>query len=547
MSDTLTSNGPNGPKPAAYTPPEPLTGLALVLGTLCLSLATFMNVLDSSIANVSIPGISGDLGVSPSQGTWVITSFGVANAISVPLTGWLTQRFGAVSLFTWSIVLFVLASILCGLAPSIEWLVAFRVLQGLVAGPMIPLSQTLLMSSYPKSRAGTALALWGMTTLVAPVVGPLLGGWITDNISWPWIFYINAPVGVVAAMLTWVIYKKRETPIRKLPIVSVGLALLVVWVGSLQLMLDKGKELDWFASNTIVILAVVAAISFAVFLVWEFTDAHPVVDLRLFLGKNFFFGCLSLSLAYGIFFGNNVILPLWLQQWMGYTATSAGIALAPVGALAILLTPIVGKKLNVWDPRLMATGAFMTFAVVLWMRASFTTQTDLGFILIPTILQGAALAFFFIPLTTVSLAGLGPERIPAAAGLSNFVRITAGAMGTSIATTVWDQRASLHHAHFTEPLVQDQGAFGAFVAAMNQAGLSTEQAWIQVNRMIDQQAFTRAADDIFYASGWFFVILIAIIWIPDRPAKFKHSGPSSKSGPNASVNPGSSAAASAAH
>ena len=535
------------PKPQAsheaYLPPEPLKGLELVLGTLCLSLATFMNVLDSSIANVSIPGISGDLGVSPSQGTWVITSFGVANAISVPLTGWLTQRFGAVKLFTLSIVLFVIASILCGLAPSLEWLVVFRVLQGLVAGPMIPLSQTLLLSSYPKSRAGTALALWGMTTLVAPVVGPLLGGWITDNISWPWIFYINAPVGVVAALLTWVVYNKRETPIRKLPIDTVGLALLVLWVGSLQLMLDKGKELDWFASNTIVILAVVAAVSFAVFLVWEFTDEHPVVDLRLFLGKNFFFGCLSLSLAYGIFFGNNVILPLWLQQWMGYTATSAGIALAPVGALAILLTPVVGKKLNVWDPRLMATGAFMVFAMVLWIRASFTTETDLAFILIPTILQGAALAFFFIPLTTVSLAGLGPERIPAAAGLSNFVRITAGAMGTSIATTVWDQRASLHHAHFTEPLVQGQGAFGAFVDAMTQAGLSSEQAWLQVNRMIDQQAFTRAADDIFYASAWGFILLIAIIWIPDRPAKYK---PTVRAD-NANSNSSDSAAAGAAH
>ncbi len=542
MSETLTPPKPQASH-EAYSPPEPLKGLELVLGTLCLSLATFMNVLDSSIANVSIPGISGDLGVSPSQGTWVITSFGVANAISVPLTGWLTQRFGAVKLFTLSIVLFVIASILCGLAPSLEWLVVFRVLQGLVAGPMIPLSQTLLLSSYPKSRAGTALALWGMTTLVAPVVGPLLGGWITDNISWPWIFYINAPVGVVAALLTWVVYNKRETPIRKLPIDTVGLALLVLWVGSLQLMLDKGKELDWFASNTIVILAVVAAVSFAVFLVWEFTDEHPVVDLRLFLGKNFFFGCLSLSLAYGIFFGNNVILPLWLQQWMGYTATSAGIALAPVGALAILLTPVVGKKLNVWDPRLMATGAFMVFAVVLWIRASFTTETDLAFILIPTILQGAALAFFFIPLTTVSLAGLGPERIPAAAGLSNFVRITAGAMGTSIATTVWDQRASLHHAHFTEPLVQGQGAFGAFVDAMTQAGLSSEQAWLQVNRMIDQQAFTRAADDIFYASAWGFILLIAIIWIPDRPAKYK---PTVRAD-NANSNSSDSAAAGAAH
>ncbi len=229
---------------------------------------------------------------------------------------------------------------------------------------------------------------------------------------------------------------------------------------------------------------------------------------------------------------------------MGYTATSAGVALAPVGALAILLTPVVGKKLNTWDPRLMATGAFLVFAIVLWIRASFTTETDLAFILIPTILQGAALAFFFIPLTTVALAGLGPERIPAAAGLSNFVRITAGAMGTSIATTVWDQRASLHHAHFTEPLVQGQGAFGAFIESMRQAGLSTEQAWIQINRMIDQQAFTRAADDIFYASAWFFILLIAIIWIPDRPARYK---PAPQRDQESQSGSSESAAASAAH
>jgi len=227
----------------AHTPATlpPLHGTALLLGTLSLSLATFMNVLDSSIANVSIPAIAGDLGVSPGQGTWVITSFGIANAIAVPLTGWLTQRFGAVRLFTLSVLLFVLASWLCGLAHSLEMLVFFRVLQGLVAGPMIPLSQTLLLSSYPRAKAGTALALWGMTTLVAPVAGPLMGGWITDSMSWPWIFYINIPVGLFAAALTWSTYRHRETPVRKLPIDTIGLSLLVIWVGALQLMLDKGK------------------------------------------------------------------------------------------------------------------------------------------------------------------------------------------------------------------------------------------------------------------------------------------------------------------
>ncbi|MBI3100625.1 MAG: DHA2 family efflux MFS transporter permease subunit [Burkholderiales bacterium] len=501
--------------PAAHAP---LHGTALLLGTLSLSLATFMNVLDSSIANVSIPSIAGDLGVSPTQGTWVITSFGVANAISVPLTGWLTQRFGAVRLFTMSVLLFVLTSWLCGFASSLEMLVFFRVLQGLVAGPMIPLSQTLLLASYPRALAGTALALWGVTTLVAPVVGPLLGGWITDNISWPWIFYINVPVGLLAGLLTWGIYRHRETPVRKLPIDTVGLSLLVLWVGALQLMLDKGKELDWFASAEITILAAVAVVAFAVFLVWELTDKHPVVDLRLFARRNFAFGAMALSVAYALFFGNVVLLPLWLQQWMGYTATSAGMALAPVGVFAILLTPLVGRKVGQWDPRRMATGAFVVFSLVLWLRSHFTVQTDFIHILIPTLIQGAAMAFFFIPLTTITLAGLPPERIPSAAGLSNFTRITAGAMGTSISTTLWDSRAAMHHAHLTEGLVQGQGAFAAALDQLTTSGLSQAQALAQINRMIDQQAYTRAADDIFLGSAAIFLLLIGMIWFTQRPA-----------------------------
>ncbi len=495
----------------------------LLLGTLSLSLATFMNVLDSSIANVSIPAIAGDLGVSPNQGTWVITSFGVANAIAVPLTGWLTMRFGAVRLITASILLFVLTSWLCGFAPSLEMLVVFRVMQGLVAGPMIPLSQTLLLSSYPSAKAGTALALWGVTTLVAPVVGPLLGGWITDNVSWPWIFYINVPVGLLSAGMTWAIYRKRETPIRKLPIDTVGLTLLVLWVGALQLMLDKGKELDWFASDQIVILGLVALVSFIVFVVWELTDKHPVVDVRLFKGRNFAFGALALSVAYGLFFGNVVLMPLWLQQWMGYTATSAGMALAPVGLFAILLTPLVGKKVGQWDPRRMATAAFVVFALVLWLRSQFTTQTDFQHILWPTLLQGAAMAFFFIPLTTLTLSGQPMDRIPAAAGLSNFVRIMAGAMGTSIITTIWDSRAALHHAHLSESLTPTNPVFVSTLDGLMASGLTADQALLQVNRLIDQQAYTRAADDVFLASSIMFLLLIGLIWLTRRPASHKPS------------------------
>ena len=289
----------------------------------------------------------------------------MANAIAVPLTGWLTQRFGAVRLFVASVLLFVLSSWLCGLATSLEMLVGARVLQGLVAGPMMPLSQTLLMASYPRAQAGKALAFWGVTTLVAPVTGPLLGGWITDKFSWPWIFYINLPVGIAVAFLTWKLYHRRDTPIRKLPIDRIGLALLVLWVGSLQLMLDKGKELDWFASPLIIGLAVAAAVGLAVFVVWELTDKHPVVDLRLFGRRNFGFGVLATSIGYGLYFGNVVLLPLWLQQWMGHIATHAGMALAPVGLLVIMLTPLVSKKVAVWDPRWMASVAFFFLASAL--------------------------------------------------------------------------------------------------------------------------------------------------------------------------------------
>jgi MFS transporter, DHA2 family, multidrug resistance protein len=261
----------------------------------------------------------------------------------------------------------------------------------------------------------------------------------------------------------------------------------------------------------------VAAVAFAVFVVWELTEEHPVVDLRLFMRPNFAFGCLSLSVAYGLFFGNVVLMPLWLQQWMGYTATNAGMALAPVGVFAILLTPLVGKKVGVWDPRRMATGAFLVFALVLWMRSRFTVQTDFPHILVPTLIQGAAMAFFFIPLTTITLAGLTPDRIPAAAGLSNFVRITAGAMGTSIATTLWESRAAMHHAHLTEPLTAQAPILAQTMSGLESAGLSTGQALGMVNRLIDQQAYTRAADDIFLASAFIFVALIGLIWLTKRP------------------------------
>src|SRR4051794_4097028 len=263
----------------APTMPAPMTGALLAITSIALALGTFMQVLDTTIANVSLPTIAGNLGVSTSQGTWVITSFAVANGISVPLTGWLMQRYGVVRTFVTSVALFTLASFLCGISWSFGSLLAFRVMQGAVSGPMIPGSQTLLMSIFPASKRGTGLAIWSMTTLIAPIVGPLLGGYISDEYSWPWIFLINLPIGVFSALICWRALHKSETPMRRVRVDGIGLGLLVVWVGALQIMLDKGKDADWFNSSAIVALAIVAAIGLCAFLIWELTEEHPIVDL----------------------------------------------------------------------------------------------------------------------------------------------------------------------------------------------------------------------------------------------------------------------------
>lgn len=498
----------------------PLEGSQRVFGTIALSLAVFMNVLDSSIANVSIPAISGDMGVAPHQGTWVITSFAVANAISVPLTGWLTMRFGQVKLFVGAILLFVLASFLCGIAPSLEMLIAARILQGAVAGPMIPLSQALLLSSYPPAKSGMALAFWGMTTLVAPIMGPLLGGWISDNYTWPWIFYINIPIGLFAAWASWRLYHKRESVVRKLPIDKIGLALLVLWVGCLQLMLDKGKELDWFNSGEIILLTVLAVVSFIYFVIWERGEAHPVVDLALFKGRNFSFGVIAISVAYGLFFGNLVILPLWLQTTLGYNATEAGMVMAPVGVLAIILSPVVGRILPKVDARLIASCAFLVFALVFWQRSHFTPEVDTVTLMVPTLIQGAAMAMFFIPLTSIILSGQPPERIPAAAGLSNFVRIMFGGIGTSLSSTVWDNRGALHHAQLAESTGSHNAAFTQSVQSLAAQGLPEPAALAVLERHMSVQANTLAATDIFWISSMLFVALIGLIWMT-RPARSK--------------------------
>ncbi len=503
----------------------PLPGGQRALGTLVLSLATFMNVLDASIANVSLPAISGDLGASVHQGTRLITGFGIATAISVPLTGWLTQRFGQVRLFVGSVLLFVLASWLCGQATSLEWLIAFRVLQGLVAGPMMPLSQTLLMSSHPPEHAGKALAIWSMTVLIAPIAGPLLGGWITDHHHWSWIFYINVPVGLACAGLTWVIYRRRESPIRRLPVDRVGLLLLVVWVGALQTLLDTGKEEDWFESAWIVGLAVVALVGFVLFVAWELTEAHPIVDLSLFANRNFTFGVIALAGGFALFSGNVVLLPLWLQQAMGYTATWAGLVLAPVGIVAVIVSPIAGRGVDRGLARTVAVVSFVAFAASFWLRSLFTTQADYATIVEPMVLQGVGGALFFIAMSAISLSEVPPSQMALAAGLSNFVRISAGAFGTSIASTAWDSRTQHHRVHLVEGASREGWSLEhPFFDPLRAVGLELEPIRARLERLIEDQALTLGANDIFLVSAGLYLTLILPVLL-SRPVQGRRRGP----------------------
>ncbi len=511
---------------AAPYPPPPLHGWRVVVGTFVLSLATFMVVLDVSIANVAIPSISGNLGVSPNQGTWIITSFAVANGICLPLTGWLAQRFGPVRVFVTSIILFTVASWLCGFASNMPTLILFRILQGAVAGPMVPLSQALLLGSFTRENSGLALAMWSLTGFIGPTAGPVLGGWITDDFNWRWIFYINVPIGFMAAAGTWWLYRSREAPTVRRPIDTIGLLLLVIWVGCLQVMLDKGKELDWFESNTVITLGVIATIGFLAFLIWELTNEHPVVDLRLFSGRNFWAATLTVSVGYAAFMGNLVVLPLWLQQYMGYTPTMAGLALAPVGILALIITPWIGKNIARYDARYFASLGFLVWMVVFWMRSRLNTDADQMTIIYPTLLQGVAMSTFFVALFNLALQGIPADKISSASGLMNFSRYTSGAFGVSAGTTIWEHRAIAHHAYLMEHVAQTNPRAMEMLGATTDSGLGFLQISAQLNRMIDQQAYMLAANDIGLGSAMLFVLLSGFVWMIRRHRPTTTTAPS---------------------
>ena len=492
--------------------PVPLKGLALALAGLTLGVSNFMVVLDVTIANVSVNTIAGGLAVSPSQGTWVITSYSVAEAITVPLTGWLVQRFGAVRVFTFAVIFFGLCSFLCGSANSFGVLVALRVAQGLAGGPIMPLSQMLLLRIFPKHLAGAATGLWGMTTVVGPIMGPLLGGILCDSWGWQWIFWINIPVAIICATGAWMMLRTQETQTQKNPIDMVGLGLLIIWVGALQILLDKGNELDWFASRFIDGLGLIAAIGFASFLIWELTADQPIVNLRVFRHRGFSATAVITALTFGGFFSSIVILPLWLQTDLGYTATWAGRVAAFQGCLAVLLSPVVGNLVRFIDARKLICFGICVMAGVSILRASFDISVPFGLVIVPQILLGIGIPFFFIPLTVLALSSVDETETADAAGITNFVRTLSGAFAASITTTAWENLTAINHNDIVASL--NQGS--EMIATLMRMGMDRGAALVALDRQVETQALMLSVNHIAQVTCLVFLIAACSVWIAPR-------------------------------
>jgi DHA2 family multidrug resistance protein len=517
MSDT--SN--NAVQPAAL---PPLRGAELALITVAVALATFMEVLDLTIVNVSIPSIAGSLGVSPSEGTWAVSSYSLAAAIMQPLTGWIGRRFGEVRTFVTSMFLFLVCSALCGLATTMPMLIFSRLMQGLVSGPMVAIAQALLLRNYPPEKRGVAMGIWGMVIIAAPIFGPILGGWITDNYSWPWIFYINIPVGALSMLVTWNILKNRESEKVVVPIDAIGLILLVIGVGCLQYTLDNGNEKDWFNSPLITTVAVISLVSLTYLIIWELTHRNPILDLHLFKRRNFVVGALLISCGYFAFFGINVVFPLWLQTTLGYTSTWAGLAMAPVGLIAMMMAPLIGQNIQRLNLRLAASTAFAIFALGVWWVSRLTDQATFLQLATPRLWLGLGMAMFFLPLNQILMSNIKPNELASAAGLSNFLRTIAASISTAISIWLWNDRQDFHHAVLTEHVRPDSPGWMQAQQLLSGLGLSDTETYSFVERTLTQQASTLAVNDVYLAYTCIFAALIPIVWFAKPPFLAKSGG-----------------------
>ncbi len=490
-----------------------LSGRAKVIAALVLALSNFIVVLDMTVANVSIPHIAGSIGISLHQGTWVITSYTVAEALSVPLTGWLAMRFGTVRMYAVCMTGFGVFSLLCGLSQTLEMIVLARIGQGLCGGLLMPLSQTLLFATFPGEERGKAILLTATTTLLGPALGPNVGGFISDTFSWHWVFFINVPLVLICVPTVTRLLGSSETQRRKVPIDAIGLALMVLWIGSLQFLLDSGRDRGWFGDPVIVVLAVLAAIGFAAFLIWELTEEHPIVDLRVFRYPGFFFGLMTLSLCFGSYFASIVVIPQWLQSYQGYPAMLSGFIVSCTAIAAITTSQISGKALaRGVDPRLLVSVAVGWLGCMALVRSNWTNQADFWTLVAPQLIQGFGMSFFMMPLTAISYAHVPQHDIASATGLQNSVRTLFVGFSTAAALTIWDntqQSARVEIAGNLQP--------AETMDTLTRSGFSAEQATQMISSLVEREAVMVAVDYVFLITAVIFFIGSAVVWLAPRP------------------------------
>ncbi len=441
--------------------------------------ATFMEVLDTSVANVSLPHIAGNLSVTTNEATWVLTSYLVSNAIVLPITGWLALRFGRKCLLTVCIALFTGSSILCGIAGSLPFLIFARVLQGVGGGAMMPISQAVLLESFPPAKRGQAMAVFAMGVVVAPILGPTIGGWITDNYSWRWIFYINLPVGLLSIFLAnsfiedphYIASAKVER------VDSLGFLFLTIWLGTLQIILDKGQQEDWFESNWICWFTAISVLCFLAFVIRELTTAHPIVDLRVLKNRNFGTGVALITLIGIVLYGTTAALPIFLQTLLGYPALQSGEVMSPRGIGALLATMLVGRIVAKVPHRWLIVTGFFLLACASFLLARLNIQMREMDIIWPSVLNGIAVSLIFVPLTTSTMSQLAQERIGNASGIYNLMRNLGGSIGIAAVTTIIDRASQMHQAVMVTHLTPYDPIFQERLSAISSALTSKSGAW----------------------------------------------------------------------
>ncbi|MFL5248145.1 MAG: DHA2 family efflux MFS transporter permease subunit [Myxococcales bacterium] len=496
---------------------------------LTVTMATFMEVLDTSIANVSLPHIAGDLSVSQDESTWVLTSYLVSNAIVLPVSGWFATKLGRKRFYMGCVVLFTASSFLCGIAPNLGLLILFRVLQGIGGGGLGPSEQAILADTFPPAKRGMAFAVYGMAVVLAPAIGPTLGGYITDHFSWRWVFFINIPVGIASLLLSARVVQDPphliEAKKRAGSIDYTGLGLIAVGLGALEYVLDKGQEDDWFHSHTIVLFAAIAALALVGFIVWELRAEHPVVDIRLFKNPSFASANLMMLVLGIALYGTTVLLPQYMQIWMGYSAQQAGMVLSPGGITVILLLPFVGRLVSKYDARYLIAFGFTVLSAALYhMARTIHPGMDFSTAVWLRIYQSVGLAFLFVPINTIVYVGIPPSKNNAVSGIVNLSRNMGGDIGIAIVTTLIARRSQFHQSRLAAHADPWSKAFTSQVSgiaqALQHAGISatdaTQRAYAAVYGRLLREAQTLAYLDVLVVFAIFTALMVPLVFVTKK-------------------------------